>query len=62
MKEFRVCPECGYERGFHVFFRDEGDDVSLGLICPSCGHSYHLGWKTTEVPTPFSVSEGETYK
>jgi hypothetical protein len=51
MSEFRVCPSCGYTRGFHVCFADaDGDGVRIGLICPSCGHSYDLGWVTRDIP------------
>ncbi len=52
MAEFRTCPACGYERGFHVFFhtaQEGGGPTSIGLICPSCGASYDLGWQTREV-------------
>jgi hypothetical protein len=43
--EFRVCPACGYERGFHVSFLREGDseDVAVVLICPGCGVRYDVG-------------------
>ncbi|GAB4279179.1 MAG: hypothetical protein Kow0092_34990 [Deferrisomatales bacterium] len=47
--EFRTCPACGYGRGFHVFFRKDGPAVGIGLICPSCGQSYDLGWSSREV-------------
>ncbi len=62
MDEFRICPACGYERGFHVSFRAEGDRVALGLICPSCGQSYDIGWKTKDIPLPLKVTEGPRYK
>ena len=44
-KEFRVCPACGYELGFHVSFVPE--ELSKGplrliLICPSCGARYDV--------------------
>lgn len=41
----RICTRCGYGRGFHVFFEPGGEDrLRIGLICPSCGQSYRLGW------------------
>lgn len=42
--EFRVCPKCGYELGFHVSFqKSEGSDaLSLILICPTCGARYQI--------------------
>ena len=41
--EFRVCPSCGYESGFHASFiaADEGK-LRLVLICPSCGARYEI--------------------
>ncbi len=44
MEEFRICQQCGYGRGFHVFFKPRGARHSIGLICPSCGRSYDIGW------------------
>lgn len=44
MDEFRVCPQCGYERGFHVSFRSGRGRVHIRLICPNCGQSYDIGW------------------
>lgn len=62
MQEFRVCAECGYQRGFHVFFTDNGEgQVALGLICPNCGRSYDIGWKTTDVPLPLAATPGKAY-
>ena len=49
MQEFRLCPACGYGRGFHVWLRQEDDAFRIGLICPSCGASYDLGWVSREV-------------
>jgi len=49
MDEFRVCPSCGYGRGFHVWLRQEGEAFRIGLICPSCGASYDVGWLTRDV-------------
>ena len=42
-EEFRVCPACDYERGFHVSFRPEDAKLRLVLICPSCGARYDIG-------------------
>lgn len=43
--EFRVCPACGYERGFHVSLVAPADAsrVVLVLICPNCGARYDVG-------------------
>lgn len=43
--EFRICPKCGYELGFHCsFYRDEGG-YRIILICPNCGARYDAGWR-----------------
>ena len=44
-EEFRICPNCGYQRGFHVsFIPKEGKKLlRLVLICPSCGSRYEIG-------------------
>ena len=58
--EFRICPECGYELGFHTSFvnihadkpepfKSTTEVYRLILICPECGARYDVGWKV-----PFS--------
>jgi uncharacterized Zn finger protein len=44
-EEFRVCPECGYERGFHNMFRPSGNEGVLNwyFICPNCGTRFDVG-------------------
>jgi len=50
VEEFRVCPSCGYERGFHVFLSaEEGGRTAIGLVCPNCGQSYGVGWITRDI-------------
>ena|GEM_PF-387120 len=44
-EEFRVCPACGYERGFHVSFLRDGQWHKIVLICPNCGARYNAGWR-----------------
>ena len=45
--EFRVCPACEYQRGFHVSLitpnKGEHARVVLVLICPNCGARYDVG-------------------
>jgi uncharacterized Zn finger protein len=42
-KKFEVCPECGYEGGFHVIFRKRKTPrVKMNLKCPSCAAVYDL--------------------
>jgi hypothetical protein len=44
--EFRICPNCGYNKGFHQSFI-RSDPVSATylviLICPGCGARYDIG-------------------
>ena len=61
MGEFRTCPACGYGRGFHIFFRDDEEGTKIGLICPSCGQSYDLGWATREIPG-MDADKGPVYE
>ena len=50
VNSFRVCPNCGYQRGFHVHFKEISEGKArLGLICPSCGQSYDIGWLTADI-------------
>jgi hypothetical protein len=45
-KEFRVCPHCEYQLGFHVsFIRRPKSGYDIILICPDCGTRYTNGWK-----------------
>lgn len=58
MEEFRVCPNCEYQRGFHVSFRKGAKaKVRIILICPNCGQSYDLGWTTAAVKS-FKPEQG----
>lgn len=43
-----TCPQCGYENGFHISFRrvtadEEGNDMAVWLICPSCSELFDIG-------------------
>ena len=44
-QEFRVCPSCEYQQGFHVSFIPDAESklLRLVLICPSCGARYDIG-------------------
>ncbi len=45
-EEFRICPECGYEFGFHnSFLKNEAGKYQNILICPQCGARYDVGWE-----------------
>ena len=43
--EFRVCPSCGYELGFHLALvaNVEGESHRVILICPNCGTRHDIG-------------------
>ncbi len=47
-ESFEVCPECGYDGGFHVLLQrhaDVGDaGLRIHLKCPSCRTTYDVGW------------------
>jgi uncharacterized protein with PIN domain len=43
-EEFRICPQCGYELGFHSSFLREEGDFKIVFICPECGARYDVGW------------------
>jgi hypothetical protein len=49
--EFRVCPECGYEDGFHNMFSRTGEPGVLKwcFICPNCHSRWDVG---LTVPAP----------
>ena len=40
---FRVCPECGYEDGFHSMFKKDGDTRKWLFICPNCHAVFDVG-------------------
>ena len=42
--EFKICPSCGYEDGFHSMFRREGDVTRWLFICPSCHSVFDIGY------------------
>lgn len=56
--EFRVCPSCGYQLGFHTSFLGTNTDKDnpvkstrevfrVILICPECGARYDVGWRVS---------------
>ncbi len=60
MEELRVCVNCGYVRGFHVFFKKVKRKIKICLICPNCGQSYEIGWSTSTIKS-FKVEKGLVY-
>lgn len=56
--EFRVCPACGYDYGFHTSFlrvnaakdspvKSTREVYRVILICPECGARYDVGWRVS---------------
>jgi hypothetical protein len=58
--ELHVCPDCGYQLGFHTSFVSAGtnrvpvrstrDVYRVILICPDCGARYDVGWRVSFSP------------
>ncbi|MFO0795761.1 MAG: hypothetical protein U0586_17050 [Candidatus Brocadiaceae bacterium] len=45
-KELHICPQCGYEDGFHTsFVRVTKGTCKIIPICPSCHARYDPDWK-----------------
>jgi len=58
--DLHICPECGYERGFHTSFinvntikdnpvKSTKEVFRVILICPECGARYDVGWRVSFV-------------
>ena len=60
MDEFRICPTCGYKRGFHSSFRKEGSKIKVIFICPQCGSSFDLGIFEDRI-SDIKIKQGDTY-
>ncbi|MDR4504366.1 MAG: hypothetical protein MRK01_06170 [Candidatus Scalindua sp.] len=45
-KELHICPQCGYEDGFHTsFIRQTKEKCMVVLICPSCHSRFDPSWE-----------------
>ena len=42
--EFKICPSCGYEDGFHSMLKKEGEITKWLFICPSCHDVFDIGF------------------
>jgi predicted RNA-binding Zn-ribbon protein involved in translation (DUF1610 family) len=61
--ELRVCPECGYEFGFHTtclklnagknppVIKSTREVYRVILLCPECGARYDVGWRVSFTET-----------
>ena len=43
--EFKVCPSCGYEDGFHSMFKKDGKVTIWLFICPQCHAVFDIGYR-----------------
>ena len=41
--EFKICPTCGYEDGFHSMFKKDGNVTKWLFIYPSCHNVFDIG-------------------
>ncbi|MEN8258057.1 MAG: hypothetical protein ABFS09_09390 [Thermodesulfobacteriota bacterium] len=41
--EFKICPSCGYEDGFHSMFKRENGVLKWLFICPACHDVFDIG-------------------
>lgn len=41
--EFKTCPACGYEDGFHSMFQKTDENTRWLFICPSCHKVFDIG-------------------
>ncbi|QSH40291.1 hypothetical protein P0136_00435 [Lentisphaerota bacterium ZTH] len=44
-KEFKICPLCGYQDGFHTMIRKEAGKFKKLYICPRCSAVFDLKLK-----------------
>lgn len=42
-EDFKVCPTCGYQDGFHSMLKREGELLQHLFICPSCHEIFDIG-------------------
>ena len=42
--EFKICPSCGYEDGFHTMLKQVGQTVKWMFICPACHAVFDIGY------------------
>jgi len=47
--EFKICPSCGYEDGFHTMLKKEENVVRWLFICPACHRVFDIGLTTASL-------------
>jgi len=48
--EFKVCPSCGYEDGFHSMLKKDGSRFRWLFICPACHAVFDIGYSVRMEP------------
>jgi len=56
--EFKLCPSCGYQDGFHSMFRKDKDITGWYFICPSCHKVFDIGLTAV----PFHPSKADRHE
>ena len=46
--EFKICPLCGYEDGFHSMIKKDSDKNLILFICPACHAVFDTGLTLTD--------------
>lgn len=46
--EFKLCPSCGYEDGFHSMFKRDGELLKWLFVCPACHEIFDIGLTAPE--------------
>lgn len=42
--EFKICPICNYQDGFHSMFKQDEGVMQWLFICPSCHEVFDIGY------------------
>jgi hypothetical protein len=48
--EFKICPSCGYEDGFHSMFKKGPSGIKWLFICPACHAVFDIGFEVPGSP------------
>jgi hypothetical protein len=50
LDDFTLCPQCGYDGGFHTIFYGlkSEDPAKWILMCPSCKAKYDIGLRYSQ--------------
>lgn len=42
-EEFKKCPLCNYNGGFHTMLKRDGELIKWLFVCPSCNEIFDVG-------------------